>query len=328
MAQIDSEGNTIAWSYDQGGKMLGFTLNGVPYFYIRNLQGDVVGIYDAAGAVVATYAYDAWGKILDIREFSVYTIGRLNPIRYRGYYYDTETGYYYCQSRYYNPEWCRWISADVYMDTGDGIMGTNMYAYCQGDPVNFGDPSGHAAGEAAALAAGGFASSMWWLVAVDGPIPIGDIVYAAGIGISAGLAAYAAYKQIQAIAPYIEVAVALISGSIASQQFIDNIDWGDNQRRDHTIKGSGKSSAGKNPHLKGWKKFGFDPQGNGGWDAIKSIITATILGADKVTETTKNGGTSVQYAKDFVDEGVQVIVNLFRDSNDVWRFVDAKPFIK
>jgi RHS repeat-associated protein len=143
MAQVGSDGNTIAWSYDQGGKMLGFTLNGVPYFYIRNLQGDVVGIYDAAGAVVATYAYDAWGKILDIQEFSEYTIGEINPIRYRGYYHDTETGYYYCQSRYYNPQWCRWISADAYMDTGDGIMGTNMYAYCQGDPVNFADPSGH-----------------------------------------------------------------------------------------------------------------------------------------------------------------------------------------
>jgi RHS repeat-associated protein len=107
------------------------------------LQGDVVGIYDANGDVVARYAYDAWGKILDIREFSVYTIGRLNPIRYRGYYFDTETGFYYCQSRYYNPQWCRWISADVYMDTGDGIMGTNMYAYCQGDPVNFGDAEGY-----------------------------------------------------------------------------------------------------------------------------------------------------------------------------------------
>jgi RHS repeat-associated protein len=122
--------------------MVGFTLNGTPYFYIRNLQNDVVGIYNSAGAIVVKYSYDAWGKLLDIVDTSGYNIGALNPILYRGYYYDTETGYYYCQSRYYNPIWCRWISADVYMDTVDGVLGTNMYAYCQNDAVNKWDPSG------------------------------------------------------------------------------------------------------------------------------------------------------------------------------------------
>jgi len=72
-------------------------------------------------------------------------------IRYRGYYWDVETGYYYCQSRYYNPEWCRWISADAFWDTGDGVLGTNMYAYCHNDPVNLADPSGMASDMAAQL---------------------------------------------------------------------------------------------------------------------------------------------------------------------------------
>jgi RHS repeat-associated protein len=139
MAQVGSDGNTIAWSYDAGGSMLGFTLNGTPYFYLRNLQGDVVGIYDANGAVVAKYEYDAWGNIT----VQLGALSYINPIRYRGYYYDVETGYYYCQSRYYNPQWCRWISADVYMDTQDGILGTNMYAYCQNEPVGLVDPSGY-----------------------------------------------------------------------------------------------------------------------------------------------------------------------------------------
>jgi RHS repeat-associated protein len=66
----------------------------------------------------------------------------VNPIRYRGYYFDSEINLYYLQSRYYNSAWGRFISADVYMDTQDGILGTNMYAYCQNDPVNFVDPSG------------------------------------------------------------------------------------------------------------------------------------------------------------------------------------------
>jgi RHS repeat-associated protein len=142
MAQVGSDGNTIAWSYDSNGKMLGFTLNGVPYFYLRNLQGDVVGVYDANGVVRARYEYDAWGKIVDFWQDDGYNVGEANPIRYRGYYWDAETGYYYCQSRYYNPQWCRWISADVFMDTDDGIMGTNMYAYCLNDPVNMIDTSG------------------------------------------------------------------------------------------------------------------------------------------------------------------------------------------
>ena len=104
------------------------------------MQNDVVAIYDVDGAIKAWYTYDAWGNVLT----ATGDLAELNPIRYRGYYYDNETGYYYCQSRYYNPEWCRWISADAYMDTEDGILGTNMYAYCHNDPVNFNDPSGYA----------------------------------------------------------------------------------------------------------------------------------------------------------------------------------------
>ncbi len=140
----DDGTNQINWSYDHSGTAVGFAINGTPYFYLRNLQNDVVGIYDLDGSVVVRYTYDAWGNILTTTGPAAATLGALNPIRYRGYYYDTETGYYYCQSRYYNPLWCRWISADVLMDTGDGVLGTNMYAYCNGDPVNFSDPEGEA----------------------------------------------------------------------------------------------------------------------------------------------------------------------------------------
>lgn len=69
-------------------------------------------------------------------------IGVLNPIRYRGHYYDTETGYYYLQSRYYDPEIGRFINADVLTDTEQGLFSHNMYAYCENNPINSADPSG------------------------------------------------------------------------------------------------------------------------------------------------------------------------------------------
>ena len=138
MAQMWKEGaveHKIAWSYSNGGSMLGFTLTTADaassYFYLRNSQGDVVAIYDASGTIVARYEYDAWGKILDIWQADGYTIGEVNPIRYRGYYFDAETDYYYCQSRYYNPEWCRWISADtplaaINIDSYGGTSGVKL----------------------------------------------------------------------------------------------------------------------------------------------------------------------------------------------------------
>ncbi|MCL2447069.1 MAG: RHS repeat-associated core domain-containing protein [Oscillospiraceae bacterium] len=113
-------------------------MNDIPYFYVRNLQGDVVSVIDIDGNVVAWYTYCAWGNILDYGG----ELARVNPITYRGYYFDWELGLYYLQSRYYCPALRRFISADVFLDTGVGILGTNMYAYCNNDPVNLSDPTG------------------------------------------------------------------------------------------------------------------------------------------------------------------------------------------
>ena len=110
------------------------------YFYRKNFFGDVTAIYNESGECVAQYAYNAWGehKILE----NTNGIATLNPIRYRGYYYDTHTGLYYLQSRYYNPEWGRFISADCYISTGQGLLGNNMYIYCNNNPVMYVDPEG------------------------------------------------------------------------------------------------------------------------------------------------------------------------------------------
>ena len=114
------------------------------YYYVTtNVQGDVLGIYTAAGVLLASYEYDAWGNCTVTTHNANYTIGDLNPIRYRGYYYDTETGFYYCNSRYYDPEIGRWINTDaVIAGVGGDVKGYNLFAYCMNNPVNMSDPSG------------------------------------------------------------------------------------------------------------------------------------------------------------------------------------------
>ena len=114
------------------------------YYLLTNMQGDVIAIYNEAGQKIYEYAYDAWGNIL--RSAQISTGGRaanqVNPFRYRGYYYDTDTGLYYLQSRYYNPQWGRFLNADGYVSTGTGLLGYNMYAYCDNNPVMGYDPTG------------------------------------------------------------------------------------------------------------------------------------------------------------------------------------------
>jgi RHS repeat-associated protein len=84
---------------------------------------------------VVEYTYDAWGKLLTTTGSMASTLGVHNPLRYRGYVYDTELGLYYLQSRYYNPEMGRFINADAYTSTGQGVLGNNMFAYCENSPI-------------------------------------------------------------------------------------------------------------------------------------------------------------------------------------------------
>ena len=132
----------LYFHYDSSGEVIGFTrtANGTDteYFYVKNLQGDILKVITATGTEAATYTYDAWGKLLT----STGDLADVNPLRYRGYFYDTETGLYYLQSRYYDPEVGRFITTDAFASTGQGIIGTNMFAYCGNDPINYFDSSG------------------------------------------------------------------------------------------------------------------------------------------------------------------------------------------
>ncbi len=133
--------NVLDFAYDASGTPMTVTYNGATYYYVTSIQGDVIAILNSTGNTVATYRYDAWGNILS--QSSTDAIGSINPLRYRGYVYDGEmTNLYYLQSRYYNPETGRFISADAFASTGQGLLGNNMFAYCNNNPVNCVDPTG------------------------------------------------------------------------------------------------------------------------------------------------------------------------------------------
>ena len=131
--------------YDSTGKRVGFANGTMLFYYLYNLQGDVVAIVRAAtGQIVAKYSYDAWGNCT-VTNAAGYAVGDKNPFRYRGYYYDTETGLYYLNSRYYNPEFGRFINADDigYLGADGSPLSYNLFAYCMNNPVNRFDVNGN-----------------------------------------------------------------------------------------------------------------------------------------------------------------------------------------
>ncbi len=123
----ERESFTISYIYDENKILIGFYL----------VEGDIVDKY---GYDYGNYIHDPWGNLVGQNIFSN------NPIRYKGYYYDEETGIYYLKSRYYDSSIGRFISPDSvdYLDP-ESINGLNLYAYCGSDPVNLCDPSGHLA---------------------------------------------------------------------------------------------------------------------------------------------------------------------------------------
>ena len=139
---IDGTNTTyIEYFYDNYGPY-GFSIDGTFYYYVKNLQGDVTQIRDVNNNLIASYVYDAWGKVLSVTENNTNNIGSKNAIRYRGYYYDTESNLYYLNARYYDPQIKRFLNPDGLLGANGGVIGYNMYAYCNNNPVSFSDPDG------------------------------------------------------------------------------------------------------------------------------------------------------------------------------------------
>ena len=146
----------IYYNYDSYGNFAGmkwYDAAGTAYalYALTNAQGDVLGLYNGNGELKIAYTYDTWGKVLSETDAqgnpltgNLIEYSKLNPFRYRGYYYDSETGLYYLQSRYYNPEIGRFLNSDNITDPGAGVLAFNTFMYCANNPVNASDPSGHA----------------------------------------------------------------------------------------------------------------------------------------------------------------------------------------
>ena len=128
--------NKMVFTYDSNDSIIAMRYNGTQYFYQKNGQDDIIGIVDDKGKVVVQYSYDSWGKLLDITGDTA--LGNANPFRYRSYYYDNETGFYYLGGRYYDAEVGRFINADtteLLTATPAGLTDKNLYAYCDNNPV-------------------------------------------------------------------------------------------------------------------------------------------------------------------------------------------------
>lgn len=135
--------NELHYRYSESGILVGLVWNGTDYFYIRNLLGDIVAILDSDGNIVCEYTYDAWGNVLSVVGTNT-ALANLNPFRYRGYFYDTDTGFYYLQNRYYDPVTGRFINCDTpeYIGIDGTYISWNGYAYCNNDPMNHTDSQG------------------------------------------------------------------------------------------------------------------------------------------------------------------------------------------
>ena len=148
----ETNSQILVYLYDANGSPVGFRYRGVNYAsgvwdtygFEKNLQGDIVAVYDVStGTKFISYRYNAWGLCSTTYHNSgSTTTATKNPFKYRGYYYDSDLGLYYLQSRYYDSNTCRFINADGYVSTGQGLTGYNMFAYCNNNPVMHVDYTG------------------------------------------------------------------------------------------------------------------------------------------------------------------------------------------
>ena len=227
LSQMTVDGKTLYFAYDASGTPMSVTYNGTTYYYVTNIQGDVTAILNSSGTEVVSYTYDTWGNPLANTGSLADDIGTHNPLRYRGYVYDQETGFYYLQSRYYNPEIGRFINADNQLSTGD-MTGMNLFAYCGNNPVTRIDPTGHAWGHwlLGAVIVAGFAVAT--VVTCGSFAAAATAVCMVGSGVAAATTAstIAAGAFIGSATVYGMAVLTAASNSNSVEEFRDQGNWG------------------------------------------------------------------------------------------------------
>ncbi len=214
--------------YSSGGELIGYTYKTADAetecILVKNQQGDVERVISADGTILAAYTYDAWGNVLT----SEGSLAAANPIRYRGYYFDAETGLYYLQSRYYDPEIGRWINADNQLSTGSDLTGLNLFAYCGNDPINRIDPIGEAWWHWALGAAVVAACAVATVVTCGGFAAAATAVCMVGNGVVAATTAstVAAAAFIGSATVYGTAVLAAASSSNSIEEFNAQGNWG------------------------------------------------------------------------------------------------------
>ncbi|MBQ9594188.1 MAG: hypothetical protein IJR36_09995, partial [Lachnospiraceae bacterium] len=188
-----NDGTTFEFLYDESGHPAGFWYKQGSgdwnlYFYVTNLQGDITKIIDEDGSSIGTYSYDAWGKVTSVSG----TIAQANPLRYRGYYYDEETGFYQLGSRYYDPEIGRFVSADdadVITEDPFEITDKNLFAYCDNNPVLHIDREGEFWDEVTelgkAIMRGGIMIAGTAVAIAGGAVVVGSVIATGGASAAA-----------------------------------------------------------------------------------------------------------------------------------------------
>ena len=222
---------THTFFYDSTGKPYAMQVNGTTYYYVTNLQGDVMGLVDTNGNTVATYTYDPYGKVLT----ATGTLAEKNPLRYRGYYYDSESGLYYLQSRYYDPATRRFVNADSYSSTGQGLIGHNMFAYCNGNPIQNSDPNGDFFNTITGALIGGIIGAIdAFTSSKDGHPSASTVLASMAVGAATGALAGAGADFAIATGGIGGIAIAAVSGAVAggANSFVsqtssgEEVNWG------------------------------------------------------------------------------------------------------
>ena len=254
--------NEIVYNVDGAGRIGRFEYNNTKYFYMYNAQGDVIGVTDVDSNVVALYTYDSWGKPLAITDANgndvsgnTSHIANINPLRYRGYYWDSETGLFYVNSRYYDPETGRFINADNQVQTsGTDMTGMNLFAYCGNNPANRIDPTGEA----------------WWHWAIGAAIVV---ACAAAVVVTAG-GALAAMGAVAAVGS--GVAASTTAATIAAGAFIGSA----------TALGTAWAIAGAT------SSSNKDLMAKGNWGTVAGVAGGAVIGGGSAYLDSRGSGSS------------------------------------